>query len=78
MRKSYEVTRGCNPKTQYWRGKLRGYAVTRGLYMCACACRCAGACVRVHVCVCDVLVTAKPRNSLGLARVCGLRGRVTS
>lgn len=73
----YAVTRGCNCKNQQRRGELRGYAVTRLSHMCACAGVRARAHAGVHVCV-QVGVTAKPRNSLGAARVSRLRARVTA
>ena len=76
MRSSYEVTRRCNQQTQHWRGKLRGYAVTRGPYMCVCAQ--ARMWARVHACACDAGVTAQPRNSLGVVRVSRLRVRATA
>jgi len=75
-RASYAVTRRCNQQIQHWRGKLRGYAVTRGPYMCVCAQVRMWA--RVHARVCDAGVTAQPRNSLGVARVSRLRVRATA
>ena len=53
---SYAVTRGCNSKTQHWRGELRGYAVTSSPQTCVCAG--AGACVPAGVCTWGVRVTA--------------------
>lgn len=73
---SYAVTRGCNQQSQHWCGELRGYAVTRGSYMCVRAQVRVWA--RVHACACDAAVTAKPRNSLGVARVSWLRVRATA
>ena len=75
--KSYAVTRGCNCKSKQRRGELRGYAVTRVSHMCVCA----GVRVRAHAGVhvgARLGVTAKPRNSLGAARVSVLRVRVTA
>lgn len=72
----YEVTRGCNQQTQHWRGQLRGFAVTRTPITCVRVRACAGA--RLHACVCVCRVTAKPRNSLGVARVSRLRVRATA
>jgi len=54
--KSYAVTKQRNSQTQCWRGKLRGYAVTHGSYMCVRMCRRVCACRRV--CVRDGPVTA--------------------
>lgn len=73
---SYAVTSWCNQQIQHWRGKLRGYAVTRVLYMCVCAQVRMWA--RVHAGVCDAGVTAQPRNSLGVVRVSRLRVRATA
>ncbi len=46
---SYAVTRGCNAGIKHWRGKLRGYAVTRA----SCMCVGARAGVQARACTCE-------------------------
>ena len=72
----YTVTRRHNRQSQYLRGLLCDYTVTRLTHVHA-GVR-AGAYACVHACVCVCRVTAQPCNSLGVARVSRLRARITA
>lgn len=58
---SYAVTAPRNSQTQHWRGKLRGYAVTRPSRVHACVCAWAGTCEGC-MCACTSLLYGVPRN----------------